>query len=276
MGTSEWAVERFGAAADRLTEAVPRAIRLAHEDAAAAQAASGTRHLDPYGHTLKNRQHECLVKEALAIGGFESFQPRGVPFELVRLVGTRVTLFPWRYAANRKTTRLMARMKPSGFRRDLLTGSNGPNDQMTIEQAYLTDAEIEAQYAEEKAVWDQLRSLARVVTVGYASNPNGIIDLGWGDVELLDDDGTVNWLHWEQLAWTATKTADGAETGRRLQAVKPPKTDERAPRPRFDDLAGPADDLPLRPRTTPGEPQREVAPPADETGTDDGPGDGAH
>jgi len=49
---------------------------------------------------LKNRQHECLVDEALVIGGFESFQPHGVAFELVRLVDTRVTLFPWRYAIN--------------------------------------------------------------------------------------------------------------------------------------------------------------------------------
>ena len=276
MGSSVWATKRFGAAADQLVEAVPRAIRQAHEDAAAAQAASRTRHLDPYGHTLKNRQHECLVKEALAIGGFESFQPHGVPFKLVRLVGTRITLFPWRYATSRKTTREMARMRPSGFRRDLLTGSNGPRNQMTIEQAELTEAEIEAQYAEEKAVWDQLRSLARVVTVGYASNPNGIIDLGWGDVELRGDDGTVDWRHWEPLAWTATTAAHETGAGRGLQAVTTRTTDPRPPRPRFDDVADTDDDVPLRPRTTPGEPQHEVSPPVEGTGTDQEPGDGAH
>lgn len=276
MGASAWATERFGAAADQLVEAVPRAIRRAHEYAAAAQAAGGTPHLDPYGHTLKNRQHECLVEEALAIGGFESFQPRGVPFQLVRLLGTRVALLPWRYATNQKTTRLTARMKPSAFRRDLLTGSGGPRDQMTIEQAELTEAEIEAQYAEEKAVWEQLRSLARVVTVGYASNPNGIIGLGWGDVELRGDDGTVDWRYWEPLAWTAATTAHRDGAGRGLQAVTTPAVDERPPRPRFDDVADTDDDLPLRPRTAPGEPQREVSPPAEGTGTDEEPGDGAH
>ena len=196
-------------------------------------------------------------------------------FELVRLVDTRVTLFPWRYATNGKTSRRKVRMKPSGFRRDLLSGSDGPRDQMTLEQAELTEAEIEAQYAEEKAVWDQLRSLARVVTVAYASNPSGIIDLGWGDVELLDDDGTVKWLHWEPLSWTAKTVSDDA-AGHRPQAVEPLETDERAPRPRFDDLGEADDDLPLRPRTAPGEPQREVEPPVEGTGTDDGSGDGSH
>ena len=72
MSASEWAVKRFGTAADDLVEAVPRAIRLAHEYAAAAQGASGTKHLDPYGHTLKNRQHECLVDEALTMGGLRA------------------------------------------------------------------------------------------------------------------------------------------------------------------------------------------------------------
>lgn len=276
MGASAWAVERFGVAADELVEAVPRAIRRAHENAAAAQVASGTKLLDPYGHTLKNRQHECLVEEALAIGGFESFQPHGVPFQLIRRVDTRVTLFPWRYATNGKTSRHKVRMKPSGFRRDLLASSEGPRDQMTIEQAELTEAEIEAQYAEEKAVWDQLRSLARVVTVGYASNPNGIIDLGWGDVELLDDNGTITWLHWEPLAWTATTTVSDDAAGHGLQAVKLTENDERPSRPRFDDLGEADDDLPLRPRTAPGGPQREVQPPAEDTGTDDGSGDGSH
>lgn len=145
MDASGWAVERFGVVADELAVAVPRAIRRAHADAVAAQGVSGTRHLDPYGHTLKNRQHECLVDEAMAIEGFETFRPRGVPFELVRLVDTRVILFPWRYAANGRVSRLNVRMKSSGFRRDLLAGPNGPSDQLTLDQAELTDAEIDAQ-----------------------------------------------------------------------------------------------------------------------------------
>lgn len=276
MGSSGWAVERFGKVADELARAVPRAILLAHTYAAAAQGVSGTRHLDPYGHTLKNRQHECLVDEAMAIEGFEKLQPRGVPFELVRLVHTRVILFPWRYAANGKTSRLRVRMKPSGFRRGLLAGPDGPGDQLTLEHAELTEAEIEAQFAEEKAVWDQLRTLARVVTVAYASNPNGIIDLGWGEIELLNDDGTIRWLHWEPLAWKETKTADQADGTPHLPAASTPGAHLRPPGPRFDDLAEPDDDLALRPRTSPGEPRREVEPPAQETGTDTGPSDDPH
>ena len=117
-------------------------------------------------------------------------------------------------------------------------------------------------------MWDQLRSLARVVTIGYASNPHGIYDLGWGDVELLDDDGTINWLHWEPLNM-ADVTDTGSEGGQRhLQAVKSPNEGPRARGSRFDDTDS-DDDLPMRPRTAAGEPQHEIKPPAEETGTDD-------
>lgn len=276
MATSEWASDRFGALADDLTHIVPRAIKRAHEFAAAAQGSSGTHHRDPYGHTLKNTQHECLVDALSGTEGVQVFQPRGASFELVRLMATRVTLLPWRYGTNRKASRLKVRMKPSGLRRDLLAGPKGNPNQYSIEQADLSEAEIDAQLAEHDAVWDQLRSLARVVTIGYASSPHGIYDLGWGAVELLDDDGTIDWLHWEPLtvAADASDSDTGSEGGQRhLQAVKTPNEAPRAPGSRFDDTDF-DDDLPMRPRTEAGEPQHEIEPPVEETGTgDDGPTD---
>ncbi len=161
-------------------------------------------------------------------------------------------------------------MDPSGLRRGLLSGPPGNPNQLSIEQADLADAEIDAQLAEDAAVWDQLRSLARVVTIAFASDPNGIFDLGWGDIELLDDRGTVNWLHWEPLA--LNNAAGG--TGRHLQAVQGPGVGAGPAGPRFDDVAATDDDdLPMRARPAIGEPQREVEPPADETGTDNGPTD---
>ena len=115
-----------------------------------------------------------------------------------------------------------------------------------------------------------------MITDAYAGNRSVMRGLGWGDHKLLEEDGTVKWLHWEPLSWTATKTVSDDTAGHRPQAVKPPEADERPPRARFDDLAEADDDLPLRPRIAPGEPQREVEPPAEGTGTDDGSGDGAH
>lgn len=276
MPASQWAVERFGALADELRQVVPREVKRAHESAVAAQGASGTRHRDPYGHTLKNRQHECLVEGLRGTEGISVFRPPGASFELVRLTATRVTLLPWRYGTNRAASRSKVRMKPSGLRRDLLSGPKDNPSQYSIEQADLSEAELEAQFAEHNDVWDQLRTLARVVTIGYASSPHGIYDLGWADVELLDDDGTINWLHWEPLTITDVRTADHAAGDgggqRHLQAAN--TTDEGRPAagPRFDDT-GSDEDLPLRPRTVAGEPHHEVEPPSAETGTDDGPSD---
>ena len=275
MPVSEWAIKRFGALADDLRDVVPGAVKRAHESAVAAQGASGTHHRDPYGHTLKNRQHECLVEALSGTEGVSVFRPPGASFELVRLTATRVTLLPWRYGTNRAASRSKVRMKPSGRRRDLLSGPKGNPSQYSIEQADLSETELEAQFAEHNDVWDQLRNFARVVTVGYASSPHGIYDLGWGDVELLDDDGTVNWLHWEPLTITDVSTAGdgvGGGGGRpHLHAAKTPDENHPAAGPRFD--TGSDDDLPLRPRIAPGEPHHEAEPPSEETGTDDGPSD---
>src|SRR5688572_13887181 len=98
MGVLEWAMRRFGAeAAAVLPGAVVAALAEAHGDAVAAQAASGTPKRDPYGHTMKNRQHECLVARVRAgeVPGAEVIRPRGASFELVRIPATNAILFPW-------------------------------------------------------------------------------------------------------------------------------------------------------------------------------------
>lgn len=159
-------------------------------------------------------------------------------------------------------------MKPSGLCRDLLSGPAGNPNQLSLEQAELPEAELEAQLAENDAVWDQLRSLARVVTIAYSSDPNGIFDLGWGDVELLDEDGTLKWLHWEPLLLADSAAAGGERRGH-LQEMKRSAVDTPSTDSRFDDAAGlDDDDLPMRARPSMGEPKREAEPNAEETGTD--------
>ena len=269
MSVSEWANERFGTLAADLVEIVPKAVKQAHEYAAAAQGSGGTRHLDPYGHTLKNTQHECLVDALRKTPGTKRFQPHGASFELIQLTTTHVTLLPWRYGTNSKASRLKVRMRPSGLRRDLLSGPKENPNQYSLEQADLSEAELEAQMAEHDAVWSQLRRMARVVTIGFASSPHGIYDLGWGEVELVDDNGTVNWLHWEPLALVEGSAAGKTESRGHLRAVTAPDQGERSVGPRFDDLdAGDDDRLLLRPRAAAGEPSHETQPPVQETGTD--------
>lgn len=269
---SEWAGQRFGEAADALRDAVVAGLAEAHGDAVAAQVASGTRKRDPYGHTMKNRQHECLVARVREgeVPGAEVVHPRGASFELVRIPVTNVILFPWRYARDSQLRREDAPMRTSRIRRDLLTGVTDGRGQLTLDHAGVQDEDLEAQLAEEEALAAELRSLARVVTIGYASNPTGILDLGWGDAELLDDDGRVGWEHWEPLmAQLRAGRAGGSRqltgSSATLRAVPDPATAS----PRFD--AAPLDDdFGLQPRSPlAGEPEQEAGSHAEETGTGD-------
>lgn len=268
MTASEWARERFGEAAGELREAISVAIPRAHRFAVAAQAAGGTTKKDPYGHTLKNRQHECLVEAARDIPGVEAFRPHGASFELLRVPATKAVLFPWRYASDGSVPREKARMRTSGFRRDLLSGVTGMPGQLTIEHASMAHDELEAELAEADDLLEQLRALARVVTIGYASNPNAILDLGWGDADLVDDSHLMQWRHWESLP--VLTGAGHAQQGPDVSGLRAAPGDA-APLhgPRFNDMPL-DDDFGLRPRNRlSGEPQQETEPAALDTGTED-------
>jgi hypothetical protein len=95
-----------------------------------------------------------------------------------------------------------------------------------------------------------LASFGQVVTVGYASNPEGgIFELGWGDVELVNEEtGQVVWRHWEQLP-----PGDQAGEAAPLRPVAPLDGDGRARAGRFDD-APLQDDLGLKPQPSIAEP----------------------
>lgn len=277
MASSKWADQRFGDAAEALRDAVVAALAEAHGDAVAAQAASGTRKRDPYGHTMKNRQHECVVTRVREgeVPGAEVFRPRGALFDMVRIPATNAVLFPWRYATDAKSDREDARMRTSGFRRDLLAASTDRRGQLDLQHANLDDDELEAQLAEEEALAVQLRTFARVVTIGYASNPTGLFDLGWGDAELVGEDGTVDWAHWEPL----TELLAARSAGDRRQPDAAPVlrlvADDTEPQPatprapRFDTAPFDAD-FGLQPRNPlAGEPEQEVTVELDETGSEE-------
>lgn len=272
MSFPSWVTAALGEAAGELRDAVRVAIPRAHEDAVAAQAASGTRKRDPYGHTMKNRQHECLVEAGGPVDGVEVVRPNGASFELLQVSATKTVLFPWRYATSSRVARVDARMRTSSFRRDLLS-TGKPSAQLTLEHAGLSDDELEAQLAEQEAVVDELRRFATVVTVGYASNPSGLLDLGWGVAELLDDGGSVDWKHWEPLPWVASARAVSrgqAPVGatRPLRRVPASETDDQV-RERFDQSAALVDDFGLTPRSPlAGQPSFDAAPEADGTGTE--------
>jgi hypothetical protein len=211
MTPSQWAEKRFGPAAAALQTAVVAGIAGAHADALAAQVAGGTPRQDPYGHTLKNRQYESLTEQVRAaeLSGIDLIHPPRAFFDLVRLTDTNTVLFPWRFAKDRRLRREDARMSASRVRRDLLASTTEAQDQLSLEDAAVTDTELEAQLAERRALDAALRDFACVVTIGYASNLTGVFELGWGEAELVAEDGTVEWRHWEDLTGLLSTRAAG-------------------------------------------------------------------
>jgi len=267
---SAWAQERFGDGAGDLARAAARAIRKAHDRALVAHLGGGLTSNDTYGVTLHVAQYEELAAECGDLPGVSMRKPKGVRsrFELVVHDDPPVVLYPWRYATDTAVSRDRAKLWPvSDIRRSLLSlNASALPDQLTLEQAELDPAELEAQLAEEQALLEQLASFGHVVTIGYASNPErGMFELGWGDVELLDEEtGLVAWQYWEELP-----PEDQAGEAATRQPVAPLDGDGGTRAARFDD-APLQDDLGLKPRSPVAEPPiSEPERPPKETGSDE-------
>lgn len=283
MKFSIWSADRFGEDVQAVLEGIPGALRSAHDSAAAAQDVSGTRRRDPYGHTLKNTQHERLVGALGQLPGTERLKVKGASFELIRFPRSRVVLYPWRFATSSKEPRIQAKMRLSGFRADLL--GNGPRPgQLDLDQAHLSEEELDTQMADDAAVEEVLRDLSQVVLIPYASSPRGLFSVGVGQAELLNGQGEMRWLHWEPLA--VPQAGDQLSLGQGEDAVAgdhPVSPDLRVagnPRPEDTESVEPGsfasspldDDLGIRAR-----PRHEDAPtgetepnsPATGTGNDD-------
>lgn len=275
---SSWARGRFGGAAEEIRWRVAKAVASAHSSAARAQAVSDTDRRDPYGHTIKNTQHERLVDELRDLPGVKIHQPPGAPYELVTLLDQRVTFYPLRYANDGHTSREKAKIRMSTIRMDLL-GPADPADlaQLTIDHAALTPEEIDEQFEAEAEIERQLGSLSSVVIIGYASSPEGIHDLGWGEGS-LGIDGHLSWGPWERLPLPGSSTG-GAGFGD-LGGPAPVSPVPVTPRPgsgtgaeqepgRFDDDVD-DDHLEISARRgEPGVPQQEKADELEQTGPDE-------
>lgn len=272
---SRWAEARFGASAADLALTVPAAIRRAHQRAMDAHAAAELETNDTYGVTLHVAQHEELVRLARGIEGVAIRKPKDVSasrFSFVVVDETAVVLYPWRYATDRRTEREQAKLRTpvSGLRKTLLTLAPreiGP--QLTLDDLERGYADLEAELAEERAALEQLRRFGRVVAIGYASNPSaGLFDLGWGDLDLVDEaSGEVTWPRWEPFLLDDGQA--GEEGGTRFPRAPGSPPEGSGHEGRFDDAPLSEDfGLALRPPLSPtpiSEPERAEA----ETGTDD-------
>ncbi|WP_239339559.1 hypothetical protein [Frankia sp. CiP3] len=267
---SGWAEARFGALAGELCRAIPEAIHRAHELALAAHVSAELATNDAYGATLHAQQHQQLAEQTRGLDGVRLRKPLGVRsrFELVVVDAMAVVLYPWRYATDRATPRTQAKFRTvSDLRKNLLTLTARTVDpQLTIDHIDLDPEDLDADFADEQAVLDQLAAFGQVVTVGYASSPSlGVFDLGWGELELVDDEtGEVIWHGWEPLRRRGHGGAGGAVASGPLKPV-----DGSGRTGRFDDA--PLEDkfnmAPRSPLAAP--PTSEPEPPQRPTGSDE-------
>lgn len=270
---SAWASGRFGEIAGEIRWRVTRAIAGAHAAAAAAQVVSETPKRHPYGGAIRNTAHERLADELVGLPGVETRPLPGASHELVILPEQRVTLYPLRYANDGHTPRDKARIRLSAIRLELLGSSEaGDPEQLTFDHADLTPEQVEEEFQARAEVEKQLGSLSCVVIIGFASSPEGLHSLGWGEGS-LGTDGYLNWGYWESLPLPGSATGEGGfgglGGGPAIAAPVGPRPGPPAlePRlPRFDDDVD-DDDLGISARRgETGAPSQEKAIDLDQTG----------
>lgn len=210
-GPSRWARERFGDAAEVLRREIPVALRRAHERALRAHLGLGVKTNEAYG-LIWVAQHEELVAglRRCDIDGFRVIRPKGARYELA-VIG-EVVLYPWRYADETRRPLADARMELSEVRRTLLALAEEPvAAQLSLEEAQLEAAELDAAYEADRQALLQLAAGVGLVTIAYASNPHaGILRIEWGEARQGDADGHLVWKYREALP--ATLAAEDGHT----------------------------------------------------------------
>jgi hypothetical protein len=197
----EWAESVLGPQRERIRHEVVLAITEAHVEAAAAQYTQGSSANDTYGHTLKVRQHELLNARLREIPGIALRRPAGVRsrFKFPIIDETNAVLVPLRFSNDPHVSHdQVSRINLSDLRRALLAGPTPPEEPTLIEMATVED--YEERYEDELAAYEQLVSAGRAVVIGYGSTPDGIFELGLGELVVEDDErGAVSWRRWIPL-----------------------------------------------------------------------------
>lgn len=212
---SAWAQVCFGAVANDLLQAFSRAVHQAQEQGLGAHHGGRLDSNDAYGTTFHAAVYQQLAVECQDIPGVKFRRPKDITyrFKLPVIEPTRVVVYPWRFATDNATPREKARFRTpvSGLRKTLLSlNEDTIDEQLTLEQGARDPEELEAELAEERAMIEELKTQGRLVIIGIASNPQGIFDLGVGELELTDEQtGTVEWHYWEQLPPPGAGGADG-------------------------------------------------------------------
>lgn len=182
----KWALETFGADGVRIREEAPAIIRDCHEKLANAQAEADMKHQGVYG----NIWHRCLAEFAGRLGRLPSAERVAVPGARYSVVAFGdVVIFPWRYSREAGIEIGSRKFAVSDARVSLFRTRNEPRERLDLgfEHPELTDEEQEIIERQEAALQAVLRRYARVVIVGYASNPYALHNVMWGEAKLGED-----------------------------------------------------------------------------------------
>ncbi|GGO16033.1 hypothetical protein GCM10010116_32280 [Microbispora rosea subsp. aerata] len=205
---SSWALETFGPRAGQIRQGVVDALTLALENAQDAQKTAQTEHLHPFGFTLMSRKFEALARTFADMPDVATVKPPGSQHELVVLGGN--LLFPFRYAKDRSVDVRNARIgdgRPSGLVQALFTRF-GP--QPWAEQLTLGVDVAPPEPTPAARALTRLPEGTRLVLIAYACNAQaGLLDVWWGEAELLDHTGSLRWHHCEPIPLAGQSPAAG-------------------------------------------------------------------
>lgn len=179
-----WSVRTFGATnAATLAKALREALRRAHARALSAHTSGGLVSNDLYGTGLALAQHEELLQGVADTGIEGAGHVKVLRFRFAK-IGEHV-FYPVRYAdaATVEFTEAQLRQPVSELRRTLFTRF-APK----LAQASLYDELDPADWG----TVDDVKTFGlgedtKIVTVGYAANPNaGVLRMFWGEASLAD------------------------------------------------------------------------------------------
>lgn len=223
----DWLSATLGAHRERIEHEIKAALCEAHTEAVRSQDQQGSKANDTYGHTLKVRQHEILNDRLRAVPGIVFRKPAGVQarFDFPVVEATNAVIVPLRISKDpRVRHNQVHRIDLSDLRRALLAGLAPPRAPDLLDA--MSDEDYEASYAEAVHAHEQLESAGRAVVVGFGATPEGIFEIGLGDLVIDDADrGEISWRRWHPLPVFAD--LDSIPAAPVLRVVEPPTPVER-------------------------------------------------
>ena len=261
---TDWERKRFGDLAVTLRRAIPVALQAAHQRALESHRGLGLQTNHAYGQIWLAAPDE-LIKALEPLTAVRRVRPPRAQHDLPMVGENNVILYPWKFSDNAYSDLRTAKMNTplSDLRQELLALIPVVDAQMTIDQAMMSEAELDAYYAELTAMIEEADSDSCTVIIAYASNPrSGILRIYWGDASGVDERGHVLWNHVEQIPLIDGEQAGGVEL-RPVGPASAPSRPQRFYEAELEDI-----ELSIRPPlASPPEPERPI--PRDETGSDD-------